>query len=387
MTPERNHAQFSAIAGHGHALGPNGFNKWDDMASIINELEPKKAFLYNGALLYNRLIKTAPDDAIRRYLAFRIMVDAMSFEDLVGQRVEQRLREIRNVFLAHKQNADFFAGYRANKEIRDPEISRLVEFMRTHIDVHHKSSAPELTDSAVTAKFDAISNLVMQKYYADEVAGYRVTNNFLCFAGNHVHEVSPSALAGCFYRYNSSKALLGLAQYLYNNLCQISDLRESAQHAKRDIVLHVINMADCVFKDIRNSHSIDGLREIMQAEGIGDVSHLEQLFQDSAYQVAYQKIRKIRNAIVGHIDPTESLSTLLQWLEDLPISLLYETVNSVDLAVFSAARSNIAIWARYITANTRIPEDPRFRIIDIAGPKVDSYFPEGQTVGNVLRTC
>jgi len=341
----------------------------------MNDFEQKKAFLYQGALLYDALIRFAPDDTVRRYLAFRIMVDAMSFEDMVGKRAHPRIRKIRDVLLAHKQEPDFFAGYKASDEIRDATISPLLTFMRSQVDPSQQTAViRELSDPAVSPKFESMVRAIMQKYYADEVAGYRVTNNFLCFPGHHVHEISNNDLAGCFYRYNSSKALAGFAQYFFNNLRGQGEYETITRHAKRDIILHAMNMADSIFKDTRNQHSIEGLYEIMQHEKLGNTSSLAALVSDQGYKTAYSEIREIRNKLVGHMDKSIPLADLLTRLDSFPADDLFKLINSVDFATYNAARSHIAIWARYATSNSRIPEDQQFKVLDIPGLKPTPYF-------------
>ena len=50
------------------------------------DLDQKKTFLQQGAALYGEMIKLTTNDVVRRYLAFRIIVNTMSFEDIVGNR-------------------------------------------------------------------------------------------------------------------------------------------------------------------------------------------------------------------------------------------------------------------------------------------------------------
>jgi len=340
-----------------------------------NDFEQKKSFLYQGALLHNALIHKAPDDVLCRYLAFRIIVDTMSFEDMINNRVHTRIREIRNVLLAHKQDSNFFSGYNASDEICDSKISPLVSFMKGQITVAQQApSIAELANVQTAQTFLSLSQAIMQKYYSDEVAGFRVSNNFLCFTGTYVHEVSQNELAGCFYRYNSSKALATFSQCFFNNFHTIPDYMNATRYAKRDIILHTMNMADCVFKDIRNNHSIDGLYDIMKKEKIGNPAVLTNLLNSQSYSDLYTKVRTVRNKVVGHMDSAASMSDLFAMLDGLSISDVYQLINDVDFAVHNAARTHMAIWARYVTSNSHVPEDRQFKILDIPGLKPTSYF-------------
>jgi hypothetical protein len=52
----------------------------------VIDIASKKAFLLQGSQLYDKMIAISPSDVIRRYLAFRIIVNAMAFEDIINNR-------------------------------------------------------------------------------------------------------------------------------------------------------------------------------------------------------------------------------------------------------------------------------------------------------------
>ena len=338
----------------------------------MSDLENKKTFLYEGALIFDRLISLAPDDAIRRYLAFRIIVNAMSFEDLVGQRQQSRIREIRNVMLAHKQKADFFDGYSAIDEVRDASIQRLISSMRdSMVDLSNVPSVPELSDTATQKRFEALSKTILQKYFDEELSGARLTNNFLCFTGEAIQEISSSDLAGCFFRYSSSKSLMSLAMYFTNNLYADNSFLASTRLMKLDLILHAQNMFDTVFKDMHNQYSIEGLLEIMIAGQVGDPSRLRRLNDDPSFQNRYLAIRNVRNKLIAHIDRTEPLNDLINDLDGLSTVDIYQFINDLDFAVYQAARSHIAIWNRYAMQNVRLNDGS---IVAICGLTATPYY-------------
>lgn len=338
----------------------------------MKDFEHKKVFLYQGALLYNHLIGLAPDDTIRRYLAFKIIVDTMSFEDIVNNRAHARIRQIRNVLLAHKQESDFFEGYKANDEIRDTTISSLIEFMGTQVDASQQTPVvPELVDPSISIRFENLAHVVLNKYYRDNVAGFRVTNNFLCFTGSQIHEITKNDLAGCFYRYNSSKELFNLAQYLFNNLRLDVAFENATRHVKRDIILHAVNMTDCIYKDAQNPYSIDGLYQLMQRDNIGSTESLDTLVNNGEFNTEYREIRDIRNKFVGHMDMNIPLTDIMERLDNLPIEKVYKLYNRVDSATCIASRSHIVIKKRYDSLNTPLTQLP---IIDVPGLKPTPYF-------------
>lgn len=325
------------------------------------DLDAKKTFLQQGSALYGEMIKLTTNDVIRRYLAFRIIVNAMSFEDILKNRQNARMREIRNVLLAHKQEADFFEGHKAVDEVTNQTILPLLDFMSTETTNPDPTySLPELSGGLAKLKFEKLVPQILALYEKDFLAGYRVINNFLCFSGSSIQEISNGDLPGAFYRYHSSKALYDLAEYIFNNARPVTDLKWLARHAKLDMLLHAQNMADCAIKDTHNAHSIDGILEIMVAEPIGDASSLSALVNDASYQTLYGTIRTIRNKLVGHMDRKALLSDLIANLDELPDNIPANLVNVVDKAVCTASKSHMAIWGRYITGN-QVLNDPDIR--------------------------
>lgn len=327
------------------------------------DLEAKKTFLQQGSALYADMIKLAPNDIIRRYLAFRVVVNAMSFEDLVQDRQEPRMREIRNVLLAHKQEGDFFVAQRAAGEIADATIAPLLTRMAAETAPPAPSMLlPELAGGNAARNLRTLVPQVFAKYDSDFIAGHRIINNFLCLTGSAVQEITEGDLPGVFYRYHSSKALYDLAEYLFNNCVQHAVLSGLAMHTKLDMLLHAQNMADCAIKDTRNSHSIDGLKEVMESTGIGDPSSLQALDLDATFRATYSRVRRVRNKLIGHMDGSASMADLIVALEALPASDHCDLVNMVDKAVHAASMSHPAIKMRYITGN-QVLNDPNIRRI------------------------
>ena len=335
------------------------------------DIDRKKAFLQQGSELYGDMIALTDSDTIKRYLAFRIIVNAMSFEDLVGDRRHPIMRKIRDTLLAHKQEPEFFEAFQAVDHITRTSIGELLGYMVRHIRRFDPRLAPlERNDTSVSRRFKVLVQAVLTRYAKDELDGFRLTNNFLAYTGSHVHEISKSDVASVFYRYNSSKALFCLAQYIFNNTRQHSDFATSTRHAKLDMILHAQNMADCVFRDIWNTHSIDGLLEVCTAESLRDIRPLQTLASDAAYQRAYRNVRKSRNALIGHMDTNDSLSRLLAALDQLSIHEIDELVNSVDKAVYDATRPDPALRFRYHSASEPFNSA---NILDIPGFKPKPY--------------
>ena len=338
------------------------------------DIDSKKTILLKGSHLYSIMIKLAPSDVIRRYLAFRIIVNAMSFEDIVQDRCHPRLREIRNTLLAHKQEGDFFEGYRAVDEITDKSISGLLNYMKSHTRAIDQDMVPlEVKNSNVRVKLDSIIAQVLERYAEDFLDGFRIMGNFLCYTGSSIHEVSINSISDVFFRYNSSMSLYPLFQYIFNNTYRDPDFLWTSRHAKLDMILHAQNMADCAIKDNRNRHSIDGLLEAMSKEGIGDPSALTQLLGNSKFQSEYQSVRSVRNQIIGHMDRSRSVASLIADLDNLEVSTIHDLVNTVDRTVHLVSRSHIAISGRYSSANARLNDD---NIVDIQGLETGSYYEE-----------
>ena len=54
------------------------------------DVDRKKVFLQQGSELYSDMIALTDSETVKRYLAFRIIVNAMSFEDIEGDRRSRR---------------------------------------------------------------------------------------------------------------------------------------------------------------------------------------------------------------------------------------------------------------------------------------------------------
>lgn len=315
------------------------------------DIDAKKSFLQQGSELYDKMVSLAPSDTIRRFLAFRIIVNAMSFEDLVRNRQHPRLRKIRDVLLAHKQEDDFFEGYKAADDIRDATIKPLIAIMNAGATaVPAVDALPELVVPSVAKQFESLVKAVLKKYFDEEVKGHQFTNNFLSFEPGHAHEISQSELAGCFFRYNSSKALMTLAEFLTTNLQSEQSFEGAFRHAKLDLALHAINMADCAIRDVYNRHSIDGLREIMLSTNLGNPSCLDTLNTDGVFRSLYEKVRGLRNKLVGHMDVADPLQGLLRDLDNLPPNDPIHLARIIDHAVHTASLTDSAIKVRYDAA-------------------------------------
>ena len=335
------------------------------------DVDRKKVFLQQGSELYSDMIALTDSETVKRYLAFRIIVNAMSFEDLEGDRRFPTMRKIRNTLLAHKQEAGFFEAFRAVDHITHTSVGELLRFMVGCTRRFDPRGVPlERKAVGVRKRFETLVRAVLARYVTDELDGFRLTNNFLAYTGRHVHEISGGDLAGVFYRYNSSKALFGLAQYIFNNVHRSDDLRASTQHAKLDMILHAQNMADCVFRDVRNRHSIDGLLEVSEREGLGDLMPLRRLKSDASYQRVYGGVRTVRNGLVAHMDIRDRIADLLDTLDRVPLDDVRKLVYSVDKAVWKASRPHPALRSRYHSASEPLNNES---IIDIPGFKPKPY--------------
>ena len=335
------------------------------------DVDRKKVFLQQGSELYNDMIALTESDTVKRYLAFRIIVNAMSFEDLVGDRRFRTMRKIRDALLAHKQEDGFFEAFNAVDYVTQTSVGELLRFMVGRTRRFDARVVPlERKDVGVGKRFETLVTAVLDQYVRDKLDGFRLTNNFLAFTGNHTHEMSGGDLAGVFYRYNSSMALFGLAQYIFNNAYDYDDFRASTQHAKLDMILHAQNLADCVFRDTRNPHSINGLLEVCEREGLGDLTPLRRLELDVSYQRVYGRVRGVRNTLVAHMDTRDRLADMLDALDRLPIGDIRELVNSVDKAVWVATRPHPALWTRYHSASEPFNDED---IVDIPGFKPKPY--------------
>ncbi|MGA0569594.1 hypothetical protein ACO2Q9_02615 [Variovorax sp. VNK109] len=339
---------------------------------MTTSLDDRKTFLLESSRLYDAMIRMTTSEVIRRYLAFRIIVNAMAFEDVVGKRSHPRLRQIRNVLLAHKQEDDFFEGYKAADEITNATMAPLLAYMSAETQgTDANYLVPELADPATHKRFSNLMPRVFNVFHEDFLSGFRMINNHLCYTGGSIQEVSAGALPGVFYRYHSSMALFQLGQYVYNNTHTEADLLWTARHAKLDMLLHSQNLADSVFKDGHNPHSIDGLLEVMASEGIGDPSALVTLKSNPKFTTAYAQIRQIRNKLVGHMDKNAALPGLLSALDGMSVQTVHDLVNLVDKAVWGASNTHIALRIRYVSGNQPVTNP---QIVDISGLKPSPYF-------------
>jgi hypothetical protein len=339
---------------------------------MSSPVEDGKAFLLEGSRLYEAMIRLTTSEVIRRYLAFRIIVNAMSFEDLSGNRKYVRFRQIRNVLLAHKQEEDFFAGYHAADEITNATISPLVAYMAANTTPTYPSyKLPELSSGTAHKAFSYMMPQVFEKYHEDFLSGFRLINNHLCYTGSSIQEVSAGEIPGVFYRYHSSMSLFQLSQYIFNNASAACELAWTARHAKLDMILHAQNLADTVFKDVHNQHSINGLAELMIAERIGCDSSLRQLKALPIFKSSYSQMRQIRNKLIGHMDTQTALSQSLVELDAISVDNIYNLTNMVDKAVCDASNTNVALRLRFISGNQPI-NNPL--IVDIRGLKPAPYF-------------
>ncbi|MDE2661105.1 MAG: hypothetical protein OXI45_12955 [Acidobacteriota bacterium] len=335
----------------------------------MNDLERKKRFLQQTSELYREMIELTDHDAIKRYLAFRIIVNAMSFEDLIDHRRYPTMRTIRDTLLAHKQRSDFFEAFHAVDHIDRRSIGALLDFMSRQTHASDPRLRPlEIQDDAVNRRFRSVLTCVLKCYEQSALSGFRLTNNFLAHTGSHVHEISSSDMAGVFYRYNSSMALFQLSQCIFNNIHNCGDFAMSTRHAKLDMILHAQNMADCAIRDRRNRYSIDGLLEVSQTTGIGDPQRLVVLSSDASFRCLYNSIRSVRNGLIGHMDGAEDLSDLLDTLDQLPISDVHDLVNLVDEAVYDVSQTHRAILIRYNSANEPF-NNPNIRAIEGFAPR------------------
>ena len=338
----------------------------------MTDLDRKKVFLQQGSELYHHMISLTGHDTVKRYLAFRIIVNAMSFEDLVHDRRHPTMRKIRDALLAHKQEPDFFEAFQAVDHIRRSSIDDLLCFMVRHTPpLANRTLTPlELKDDGVNSQFRNLLKIIFEAYVEDKLSGFRLTNNYLAHTGQHIHEISGSDLAGMFYRYNSSMALFCLSQCIFNNMYECSSFTTSTRHAKLDMILHSQNLADCAIRDTLNRHSIDGLLEICRSEPIGDATALSALKEDASYQRLYRRVRKVRNKLIGHMDSEDNLADLVAALDQLPVNDIHHLVNTVNKAVYDVSATHVVMSSRYHSASVRL-DDPN--IVDIPGWKPKPY--------------
>ena len=137
-------------------------------------MNDKKLFLLNSSKLYRAFTLETKNDCIRRFLAFKIILNCMSFEDLINNRQFSDIRDIRNIFLAHKQENDFFNAFNASELITGELIDNLINFMEENTIMENHTS-PILDDE----RKNLVKN-ILKKYELDYYSGFRISNNFLC---------------------------------------------------------------------------------------------------------------------------------------------------------------------------------------------------------------
>lgn len=345
-----------------------------NIVSVLNlkrpQMEDKKKFLLDLAKIHDALTTQTENECIRRFLAFKVILVAMSFEDLVNVRNYPIARKIRDVFLAHTQSGDFFAAFDASEEICKDKIDELISTMEAEMTEAYVP-APELTDTTLSKKITAISRLVLEKFHEDFYSGYRVSNNFLCTREGQIKEISSNPIASVFYRYNSSRELSRFANYFILKLSQFSLSRLMLNSFKIDYILHAVNMCDTIFKNKNNRHSIDGLHEVIQREGIGNIEPLNKLKGEQPFWTLYMELRWLRNKLAGHMDKKEQLTGLMAKLDALNFQKAFDFVNELDKAVRQTSISHIVLWSHYNNFNQRIEDQ---NVIAMSGFKNRPYF-------------
>lgn len=336
------------------------------------DMEDRKLYLLNASLLYDTLLRQTENNCLRRFLAFKIITNAMSFEDIVNNRTFTKFRQIRNIFLVHKQEDSFFDAFNASNTITDKNIQNLLKFMKDNVsDPVNHITFKELTDTKIKTDLENLAKQILNLFQEEFYVGFRISNNFLCTDKGQVKEMSSNAMSGCFYRYNSSKELSILANFFISNLSKYPKFENIIVNFKIDYILHAVNIYDCIFKDTRNSHSIDGLLEVMKDTGIGDPEPLEKLKAETGHTDLYDEMRQIRNKLAGHMDTSESLTVHLQRVKGFDIGKAYGFVNRLDKAVYDAAQTHVVIQTHYGTFNLKL-DNPD--IIDVEDMSNTNYF-------------
>ncbi|HDZ2497136.1 TPA: hypothetical protein RSR94_005012 [Klebsiella pneumoniae] len=336
-------------------------------------MNDKFCFLLKSSLLYKEFTSLTENDCLRRFLAFKIVLNCMSFEDLVENRQFNSIRPVRNVFLAHKQEGDFFNAFNATNLINSSLIEQMISFMEAHTNLD-KNAFPELNDNRLREKIFQVTKAILKKIEEDYFSGYRFSNNFLCTQKGQITEISSGPIASIFYRYNSSKQLSFFSNYFISNLIHFHDMSIILHNAKIDYILHAVNMFDCIFKDTNNRHSIDGLKEVLQAENIGSISSLVSLQQDSSLLATYKKMRNIRNKLAGHMDNKNNLEDLLTLLDNLDFEDVFCFVNRLDKAVHDTAKTHIAIGVHYMHNQPRASNIDDLNVIEVNSLENKPYF-------------
>ena len=169
-------------------------------------MNEKLSFLINSSKLYREFTYLTQNDCLRRFLAFKIILNCMSFEDLVNIRQFESIRPIRNVFLAHKQEGEFFNAFQASNLIKSSLIDQLIAFMEDDA-VLDENEFPELYDDVLRKQIFQLTKQILSKFEKDYFSGFRLSNNFLCSQKGQISEISSGPIASVFYRYNSTKGL------------------------------------------------------------------------------------------------------------------------------------------------------------------------------------
>lgn len=317
------------------------------------DLEEKKVFLYGAALLYHLMIELAHDDVLRRHLAFRIIVNTVSFEDLIAIRAHPRVREIRDALLSRNSQVSFFEHYDAADEIRDCTVRPLLHFMRDNLSLAVSSPAIlDLTDHPDSAGFRLQIGTILRWYHKMHIAGAQMDADLLWRRCEHIGGLAPKSLAVCLYRYHTSKALLTLAMYLISGLRYEPACAASILQAKLDVVLHGVNMADCALQDVTHPPFAAGMREILRRGKLGNSAPFEALAADSKYQSQYVAARKVCDEIAGRVDWSAPLRDLLNRAAALELEHIYEMVGAVDRAVCIGLESVEGLQGKYGAGET-----------------------------------
>lgn len=329
------------------------------MAGGMIDLEEKRAFLSSGALLYHSMIKVAEADVVRRRLAFHIIVNAVSFEDLMGVRMHLRMRELRDALLSQTGRHDLLEGYDAGGEICDSTIRPLIAFMCSHLSTAARMPPiPELADPEVCARFQVQVGSILSWYSKMHGAATRTEIDPLWQSRNQVSAQTATGIAHCLSRYNASKALMTLGMYLINGLNYDPGCAAALLHAKLDVVMHAVNMVECVFETDTRAHSIPRLHEMMRAERVGTPDPLDALAKNFSKCERYGAVRQVCAKIADHMNWAIPLHDLLVEANALALEDVYDMVRAVDLAVHSSVASSQIIRTEFSPIKTHRTKGP-----------------------------
>jgi len=336
------------------------------------DIENKKKYLLNSSLLYDTILRQTESNCLRRFLAFRIIVNAMSFEDITKNKLFADFRQIRNTLLAHKQEDSYFNAFNASEIIVDKNIQKLLTYMTDNIiDKGNCIIFEELKCLKTKLELELISKNIIGHFYNDYYSGYRISNNYLCSQKGQFKEMTSGEVPGVFYRYNSSKELSILANYFISNLRISPQFTNTLTNFKIDYILHAVNMSDCIYKDIRNNYSIDGLFEIMDKTKIGDTSDLKKLKKKSNFEFTYNELRTIRNKLAGHMDLKNPLADNLNEVNNYDFNNAFNFVNTLDEVVKSTSNTHTVLRTRYNSFNIKFENT---NIVDVIGTQNCDYF-------------